>query len=182
MNDYISAVCGSSSEVEFRPYSFNCNTQDARLHALGLTLSGNVIGCPSVAAETNTLIGQDKFRIIHGVSGSKGAPSYNEVDLSQFSCMPTKTNTDKEETLNFIAINQIENYDFWQQIALNESIVQQAFYVTKSGIQYEIPSAPTTVAYYGNDSDIDVVIGTLSWTSKSLEKPTRAISSVWKCV
>lgn len=182
MNDYISAVCGSCLEVEFRPYNFSCDTQDARLHALGFSLCGTVIACPSIAADLTTPIGQNKFRIIHGVSGSKGAPSFNETDLSAYSCLPTKAIKDKEETLNFTAINQIENYDFWQQIALNESIVQQAFYVNKSGVVYEIPSSPTVQVYFGAENDIDVAIGTITWTSKSLEMPTRAVASVWRCV
>lgn len=179
--DYITAVCGSCNEQEFRPYSFSCDTQDARLHALGLALCGNVIACPSISSETTTLIGQQKFRVIHGVTGSKAAPTLNETDLSTYSCLPNRTVRDRDETLNFEAINQIENYEFWNQLANNESIVQQMFYVTKSGVQYEIPTAPTVTVYFGNSNDLDVVIGSATWTTKQLEKPTRALADVWKC-
>jgi hypothetical protein len=99
--DFITANCGTCSELEFETYTFSCDIEDARLQALGFALCGNTVDCPTVLADYTTLQGTNQFVVIKGVTGTKADPTANEIDLSAYSCLPSKTIKDYTETLNF---------------------------------------------------------------------------------
>lgn len=179
--DFISANCGTCSELEFEDYTFSCDVEDARLQALGFALCGNSISCPTVAADYTTLTGEKKFAVIKAVTGAKADPTPNEIDLSAFSCLPVKTIVDYTETLNFNVPMLKENWRFWNQLRQNPDIIGQGFFANKSGVVYEIPSAPTVTVAIGQVNNVQTINGTLEWVTTQLERPYSALSTVWGC-
>jgi hypothetical protein len=179
--DFITANCGNCTELEFEAYTFSCDVEDDALQALGFALCGNSVSCPTVEADYTTLIGNSQFVVIKGVNGSKADPTPNEIDLSAYSCLPSKTVKDYTETLNFSVPMLRENWKFWNQIRGNPDIVEQAFYATKSGVVYEIPSQPTITVAIGQNDGIRTINGSLEWITTNLEEPFQALSSIWGC-
>ena len=183
INPYIEAVCSTCGvELEFRPYDTeNCDVQDARLQALGLTLCGHNVVCPTTEASFTDLITAKHFVVIKGVSGEKADPNQNEIDLSAYSCRARRVVTDYDETLNFEVLYLDTNWDFWNQIRGNSDILEEFFYVTKSGSANLLPSKPSIFCSKGATNNVEVIKGTVEWRTTQIEKPYAALSTVFGC-
>jgi hypothetical protein len=181
MADFISANCADCSDLEFRSYTFSCDVSDADLQALGFTICGQSVDCLTQEADFSTLQGNNQFVVIQGVSGSKADPTPSEIDLSAYSCYPTRLVKEYDEVLNFTVPFLKENWLFWNQVRKNPTIASQGMYVTRSGIVFEIPATPTVFVSIGAENGIQVVSGSVEWTTTVLEEPFDALANIWQC-
>lgn len=181
MSDFISSNCQGCSDLEFRPYTFSCDVEDADLQALGLTICGQSVGCLTEAGDYTTLQSNNQFVAIHGVTGTKADPSPVEIDLSSYSCYPSRLIKEYDEVLNFSVPLLMENWPLFNQIRANSTIASQGMYATKSGVVYEVPSTPSLFVAISQENGIRTISGSMEWTTNSLEEPFQALASIWQC-
>jgi hypothetical protein len=181
MADFISANCQDCSDLEFRSYSFSCDVADADLQALGFSICGSSVGCLTQEADYTALTALNKFVAIKGVQGSKADPTPVEIDLSSYSCYPNRLVKEYNEVLNWSTPFLKENWQLYNQFRKNPTIASQGMYVTKAGINFEIPSTPSVFVSIGAENGIQAIIGTTEWTTNALEEPFDALASIWAC-
>lgn len=182
MNPYIEAVCNLCGvDLEFYPYTESCDVQNAELQAIGLAICGTTIACPTLEASYTDVMTNKQFVVIKGVSGEKADATQNEIDLSSYSCRVRRLVKDYDETLNFEVPYLDENWQFWNQIRGNATILEQFFYVTKSGSANLIPGKPTIFVSKGQNNGIEVIKGTVEWRTTQIERPYKALSNIWSC-
>lgn len=183
MPDFVSPTCDTCTQLQFYTYTESCDVLDADIQAIGLTLCGYNVDCLTIEADYTALqpSANEQFVVIKGVSGTKADPTPVEVDLSSYSCYPSRFIKEYDEVLNFSVPFITENYNFWNQIRQNPDIASQAMYVSKSGIVFEIPSAPSIFVSLTQENGIWVASGSIEWTTNSLEQPFIALSNIWAC-
>jgi len=183
LDDFLTPSCASSDEnpAEFYDYTNECIEEDARLQALGFSLVGNTIACPTDSTEITNAQTAKTFTVVTGITGSENDPTPNTEDLSAFSCRSDEAVIDYTYSLSVEVLRNPSNYKFWNAIAENSDLVGQVMYVNKSGVNYLVPTKPSIKIGQGINGNFGVMKLEITWKSKSLPKPFKSLSTVFSC-
>lgn len=183
LQDFIMASCASddTSPAEFYDFSNQCIEVDATLQALGFSLIGNTIACPTDSTEITNAQTAKTFTVITGISGQLDDPTPNTEDLSGFSCRPNEAVIDYSYSLSVEVLENPNNWQFWNAIAQNSDLVEQVMWVNKSGVKYLAPSKPSIKVAQGVNGKFGVMKLTITWNATELPKPFKALSNIYSC-
>lgn len=182
-SDYITASCASSATnpAEWYDYSNACVEVDARFHAIGLSLVGHKITCPTSSTELTNAQNAKTFKVITGITGTLNDPTKNTEDLSNFSCRSSETIIDFTYSISMEVLENPDNWKFWNALAENGDLVEEMIWVNKSGIAYEIPGKPSISVGQGVNGRLGVMKLEITWNTKSLPRPYKALASIFAC-
>lgn len=176
MPDYIKTACQTSEQAIFQDYNIdNCSFWDSTIVGFVLTTRGTEVACIQDETEINTLKAANKLQFVPGL-GTVNDSTANTIEVP-FPYGPEDIVEDYTTTRDYeIPFYDFDNYDFWNEIKQSGQL-GQCYYVTKSGVIFEMASNPSITADWGANGQFLVIKGTFTYRTSGLDKPYRALGT-----
>lgn len=176
MADYIKTACASSEMAILQDYSIdNCSFWDATIVGFVLTTPGTTVACIQDSAEVDALKAANKLQFVPGL-GTVNDSTANTTDVP-FPYGPEQITEDYTTTRDYeVPFYDFDNYPFWDEIKKSGQL-GQCYYVTKSGVIFEMSSNPSITADWGANGNFLVVKGTFTYRTSGLDKPYQALGT-----